>query len=201
MLQFRREPTMSGFSLDPPSRSDLPSWDRARLSAFLRDNEDSIRLLARQKLGSMTRRVFGSDDILNSVAARLLKLVDSGQLRPRSDGEAWQFIKVVVSNKTVDKNRLMRQLRHRQADGGEGVEDLCRHIAASAGDDEATILVHRALAALKGGDERAVFGLWLRGASHSVIAQVFGITETASRRRVCDSLGKIRVTLAGMANG
>jgi DNA-directed RNA polymerase specialized sigma24 family protein len=166
----------------------------------LRENEHAIRNLARRKLGATTKRVFGSDDILNSVAARLLNLVDLGRFRPRNHGEAWQFIKVVVSNKTVDKNRLMSQLRHRQEDTGAAVEELVRQIDATGSDEEATILLHRALAKLVGGDERALFSLWLRGASHSVIAGVFGITETTSRRRVCDSLAKLRLTLVGVGD-
>jgi hypothetical protein len=50
-------------------------------------------------------------------------------------------------------------------------------------DDEVTLLVHRMLSCLESADDRQLLVMYLRGAAHTVIADLLNITPDACRQR------------------
>lgn len=179
-----------------PSREHLRPWSPERVAAFIAERQDAIRAIARRKLCSSTKRVYGSEDVVSSVTARLLALAEGGRVRPRNEEEAWGLVQTAVENKSVSRNRLMSQLRHRASDYPEALDILVDRVGACESDDEATLLLLRVMSVLTDSNERGMFLLWLRGASHEVIAQQLGISVVASRQRLSASLARLRGAMA-----
>lgn len=171
---------MDQISDNSVDRRSLEPWSREQIAQFLVERQEKIRALARQHLGSQLQRFTDSEDVFSSVCRRLDGLAAEGGLRPRHADEVWALAAAIVSNTAVDRARLLGRLRSRevQADG----PDLGVLVERCRSDDEAELLLQRMMLQLKG-DDRQIFMLRIRGASHEVIAQQVGTTVQAARQR------------------
>lgn len=171
--------------------SPAPLWtiggdaraQRQAIAAWVLDNQDQIRAIARRKLTRSTRSVFDSEDILSSVLRRLDGMAQRGRLQPRNEDELWALVAAIARNTALSKTQLIERVRARVSEDGPYAQEVLRRLNACADDDEATLLVHRMMHTLKQGPDRQILAMMLRGASHRAIAAFLGTTEAASRQR------------------
>jgi RNA polymerase sigma factor (sigma-70 family) len=184
---------MDEISPSSVDRRSLTPWSRQQIAEFLVQRQDKIRALARQHLGGHIGRFADSEDVFSSVCRRLDGVAAVGGLRPRHADEVWALAAAIVSNAAIDRSRMLSRLRSRevQTDGPDlgGLVERCQN------DDQAALLFHRMVEALDG-DDRQVFMLRVRGASHEVIAQQLNTSVDAARQR----WSRIAHTLRGLAD-
>lgn len=160
-----------------------PQPVRAAIARYVLAHKDRVRAMARRKLTAATRRVADSEEVLSSVLRRLDAMALRGSLRFNSEAELWGLIEAIARNTAVSKTRLIERARNLLTQDGPYATELLKRLNACATDDEATLLVHRMLGCLKGGEDRQLAALVLRGASHRAIGDLLGFSEVASRQR------------------
>ncbi|MCB9845679.1 MAG: sigma-70 family RNA polymerase sigma factor [Phycisphaeraceae bacterium] len=166
---------------------------REELASFVLERREQIRAIARAKLPRGVRSVFDSEDVVSTVLRRVDGMIQSGALRARTFMELESLIGVVAENVSITKSRLVEIARHRRLDN-ESIWEMLEHRAERcAGNEEAAGLLFKMLGSLDGADQRQMFLLRFRGASHRVVARQLGIAEDACRKRwstVCQSLNE-----------
>jgi DNA-directed RNA polymerase specialized sigma24 family protein len=172
---------------DWPLRSIFEDGDplrvRQAVAQFAIDNSAKIRAIARRKLTKVTRTVHDSEDVLSSVLRRLDTMAEGGNLRPRSEQELWGLITVIARNCAVSRTRLIERAKELLTEDGPLAYEVMRRLNACRGDEEATILLRRMMAALPESQDRQIFDLQFRGATHGAIAGLLGISPDACRHR------------------
>lgn len=150
--------------------------------------EESARLLlrcrerllfrARRKLGLVAWSRLDPDDLLSSGLRRVDLLWVRGIFPVASEEEFWAVVMTVFFNAAIDRARLWKRLE--AADCLEGVEAA---VETCGSDEDAAVLVHRMVMALRGDMDREVFLMRLRGQTFAEVGRVLGCTEEAMRQR------------------
>lgn len=157
--------------------------DREGVAKFVEEREQAIRKLARAKLAQSARSLFDSEDVYSSVARALDEMAASGKLQPSSEYELWGLIATITRNNAVSKARLAGRARSLVAEDGEYARMLQARAERCEGDGDAAVLCLQLMVSLEKSDDRKLFALRLRGASHRVAAGVLGINEESCRQR------------------
>lgn len=165
------------------NRSDIPPVNRESAADFILRNAERIRAVARRNLTRHAQCCVGSDDILSSVLRRVDEMSASQDLRPVSDAELWRLIERITVNTAASYTRVLERATTFLANDGDYAH-ASRQMQSSTADPEDTVaLAHKLLTRLRQDDNHQLFLLRMRGASHAVIAQCLGISETAARKR------------------
>jgi uncharacterized membrane protein len=167
----------------PVDRSELRPVPREEIADFVLRREAQIRAIARRKIPDFVRGLFDSEDVLSSVARELDVLADRGLLRPTCERELWALIATMTNNKAISKLRLAARARQLQKEDGVYSDLMARRTEECESDSDAVALFTRMLAAIERTDDRKLFILRLRGASHRAAATALGIKEDACRHR------------------
>lgn len=157
--------------------------DRERVAKFVGERRQAIRNLARTKIAQSFRGLFDSEDVYSSVAKAVDQMAASGRLQPSGEHELWALIAAITSNNAVSKVRLASRARSLVAEDGEYARVLQARAERCEGDGGAAVLCLELMASLKNSEDRILFALRLRGASHRVAAEVLGINEISCRQR------------------
>lgn len=147
------------------------------------ERRDRIRAIARTRLTQGARAVFDSEDVLSSVARRLDGLFQRGQLRIEREDELWALIATIAMNEATSKTRLVERARSLLRDDAAFAQILLDRFAVCEDDEDADATVLRMAGSISDGDDRHMFLLRLRGATHRAIAGALGISEAAARQR------------------
>lgn len=130
----------------PPGMAPEFLCDRAAVGAYLLNNADRIRAVARRKLSPRAKHVYDSEEILSSVLRRVDTIVMAGELRPRSEAELWALIDTIAKHNAINRTRLIERARNLLTEDGPYVYELLKRLNAYSSDDEATMLVYRMMA-------------------------------------------------------
>jgi hypothetical protein len=170
----------------PPAAESDPGvllGDRESIAKYLIENKDRIRSVARRKLSARTRSVFDSEEIASSVFRRMDAFVSEGRLRQCNLAEFWGLIDTMTENNAFNRTQLIERARAFVREDGPYAQELLRRFELSKDDERATDLVFRILMFLKDEKDRRILSFRLRGARHSVVAGIVGISEESSRKR------------------
>lgn len=165
------------------SRIDLPSIEREALAEFLESRKDKIRGVARSKLAQVARSLFDSEDVFASVSRAMDELAAAGKLRPHNEHELWALTATMARNNAISKVRLASRAKALVAEDGVYARTLLARAEECRCDGDAAVLCLRLMVSLESPDDRRLFALRLRGASHRVAAGVLGINEESCRQR------------------
>jgi DNA-directed RNA polymerase specialized sigma24 family protein len=157
--------------------------NREHIADFVLRHEDRIRAIARRKLPTEARSVFGTEDVFSTVARRVDALAAKGLLRAESEAQLWALVSRVVENVSLERGRLVESTASRTGDDAAFWADISRDLRRCRDDNEAFVLVFEMMSAMTDAADRQIFLLRLRGVSHRVIAQQLGATEDAVRQR------------------
>lgn len=174
MTQFQNIPE----NLDPR----FPT-DRQNIAEFVLARQAAIRRLARQKLGQSARTLFDSEVVFSSVARVLDECAARGTLDPANERELWGFIAAVTQNNAAYKTRLAARARALLDNAGPYLLDRLARAQTCDDESDAAALCAELMASLPSSDDRKLFALRLRGASHRVAGEALGIDEAACRQR------------------
>lgn len=159
----------------------MRAGDREAAAEFITRFGGRIRRRARRRLGSVTRRVYDSEEVVSTVARRLDRMVGAGSLRASSPEELWSLLLTICENAAAEKARqVMRQrrndeLRRHDEKGGEAVAEASEVPVAAAVDGEG--------GPLESERDRQIVSLWMRGMSLASIASYLGEPSGTIRRR------------------
>lgn len=174
---------MAKEQMDPLNAvSSLPQ-SREEIAQFVLARRERVQAIARRKLTYSARAVFDSDDVIASVMRRIDHLASKGALRIRSEAELWALIATIAGNNAVSKTRLMARARTLLSEDLAFAQIMLNCVTPCATDDDAENLVLELASSISDPVMRQGFLLRVRGASHSAVAGVLGISEAAFRQR------------------
>lgn len=159
-------------------------WEnREQLAAFVLEHSDRVRAIARRKIRTSARSAFGSEDVLSTVLRRLDVLAAEGLVRAKSEAQLWALVRSVAENVSLERVRLLESTLNRTGEDADFWSQIHRDFRRTKRDEGAFVRLYELLLMLENQDQRQLFMLRLRGASHKVIAQQLGITSDAVRQR------------------
>jgi hypothetical protein len=168
----------------PPDYWPLPHRPhRAAIAEYVLSNRERVCAIARRKIPAGTRQAIDSEEILSSVLRRLDLMVVRNTLRPHSESELWGLIETIIHNTTISKSQLIATARKHLTEQGPYAYEFLKRLNTCRDDDEAGVLVTRMLMSLKKAEDRQLFCLIHRGASHKAAGAFLGVSEPASRQR------------------
>lgn len=172
-----------------PSLNDIVvrmrGGDRDAVAEFVTVYGPLVRRRVRGKLNPGMRRLFDSQEILSTLSRRLDRYVRSGRVEASTEPQLWALVFKMVDAALVDKVRIIRRLRHVEAEDSPFARTFLTRLdeAGKHGDEGVALEIDAALRLLPNATDRQIVSLWLMGNSHRVIADYVGISHDATRKR------------------
>lgn len=161
---------------------------RAAWARWLMDNEVRIKQLISERLDEGGRGQFDTSDGFASVLARVDRMAERQDWRPRREEDVWPKLFEIVDD--VGERHRLEMLRTQQAERDPA---LARYLTDLLGHDGSmTDRFDETIAMISSSEDRDILRMRIRGASHRMIAQSMGIEEESVARRISRIYQRLR---------
>ncbi len=186
--QSRRDSTVGTAQAadDAKSAEDLllrmRSGDRDAVGEFMHCFGAMVRLRYRRRLSSNTRRLCDSLDIMSTLTRRLDRVVARRALQADSPAQLWALVFRIADGALADGVRVAaRSAASGQEDGV--VSTLGAKLSPAADAVERNELLDRLGSLLLDPTDERILQLWVRGSSHTEIADQLMMSGEVVRKR------------------
>lgn len=192
----------TGASQDTPPCTEAPvakllermrSGDRDASAEFIRSYAPLIRRRIRWRLGPAMRRIFDSEEILSTLGRRIDQELLHGKIDIRTEREFWALISTMLEHTITDKARHTNRSRKAEAQSITAMNSAL----PPRGQPQCSDTINQALQSLESESDRAILGLWLRGATHAQTAAALELSPQIVRKRWQRILDRFRTNAVG----